>query len=89
MTCPNAPLAKCQAPRCDCHARSVQDFTTPQGRADRDAETARRVARIDRMTWRVAKICLAVLAVIYGLILIAHAAPIAAHHIAFPATIQH
>ena len=70
--------------------RRAQDFDSmPQYRADLRAKRAAQDARLDRWlrTWGRWALIAAFAA---GLILLAsHAAPIAAHHIAHPATIQH
>ena len=66
-----------------------QRFETPQGRADLRAKRAAQDARLDRWlrTWG-RWLLIAALAA-FLILLASHVAPIAAHHIAHPATIQH
>ncbi len=56
--------------------------------ARRDAE-ARRSERRNAWFWRLSLAAIAALAVLWGVALLAHVAPIAAHHYANPAVIQH
>ena len=69
--------------------RMAQDFETPQYRADLRAKRAAQDARLDRWLRTWGRWALIAAFAAFLTLLASHVAPIAAHHIAHPATIQH